>query len=96
LKGGGVGTISAMANVIPSRIRTFYENWKSPDAEGRQSALDAHRASIKDWPLVPALKAIKADETGNADWRLTRPPLVGLTDGQAQAMLAAYKATFTD
>ncbi|TXT41993.1 MAG: dihydrodipicolinate synthase [Spirochaetes bacterium] len=94
LAGGGVGTISAMANVIPAEIRALYESWREPGAEDWQSALDSHRAAIKEWPLVPALKAIKADETGVDEWRLTRPPLVGLGDAQAQAMLAAYRATF--
>lgn len=95
LQGGGVGTISAMANVIAPQIRAFHDSWKEPEAASRQAALDRHRLSIKDWPLIPALKAIKAGQTGHAPWSLTRPPLCPLSDSQAQAALVSYKASFS-
>lgn len=92
LRLGGVGTISAMANVIPDKIRFLYENYLAENADAVQERLDRYRAATRDYAAIPALKEIMATRTGDAAWRNLRPPLVNLSAAAAQEMLAKYAA----
>ena len=92
LRMGGVGTISAMANVIPDKIRFLYENYLAENADAVQEKLDRYRAATRDYAAIPALKELMATRTGDAAWRNLRPPLVNLTAAAAQEMLEKYAA----
>lgn len=92
LRLGGVGTISAMANVIPTRIRFLYDNYLAENADAVQEKLDRYRAATRDYAAIPALKEILATRTGDPAWRNLRPPLVNLSATAAQEMLARYAA----
>ena len=92
LRLGGVGTISAMANVIPAKIRFLYENYLAENADAVQEKLDRSRAATRDYAPIPALKEIMATRTGDAAWRNLRPPLVNLSAAATQEMLAKYAA----
>jgi len=92
LRLGGVGTISAMANVIPAKIRFLYENYLAENADAVQEKLDRFRAATRDYAPIPALKEIMATRTGDAAWRNLRPPLVNLSAAATQEMLAKYAA----
>lgn len=92
LRLGGVGTISAMANVIPARIRSLYDNYLAENANAVQEQLDRFRAATRAYAPIPALKEIMATRTGDAAWRNLRPPLVNLSAAAAQEMLAKYAA----
>jgi 4-hydroxy-tetrahydrodipicolinate synthase len=86
LRGGGAGTITAMANIIPADIRYLYDHWQSEEAEGIQANVNALRAAITGLPMIPALKRIVADMRQDAEWRHVRPPLVALNNEQSDAM----------
>lgn len=90
LRAGGVGTISAMANVIPGQIRQLYDHWQAADAETRQVELNKYREATRDYAAIPALKQIMATRTGDASWLNLRPPLVNLTPEQADQLLARF------
>jgi 4-hydroxy-tetrahydrodipicolinate synthase len=104
LRHGGAGTISAMANVIPAKIRAAYESLAgqaasgtplatavvTPDDEKRQAQLDQYRASLKDCALIPALKELMAARTGDAAWHTVCPPLVALGTEQAEGLHARF------
>ena len=92
LRLGGVGTISAMANVIPGRIRQLYDNWLAENAAQVQEDLNRPRDATRDYAAIPALKEIMAARTGDANWRVLRPPLVNLTAAQATELLARARA----
>ncbi|HAJ36172.1 MAG TPA: dihydrodipicolinate synthase family protein [Chloroflexi bacterium] len=92
LRMGGVGTISAMANVIPGKIRFLYDNYLAENADQVQEKLDRYRAATRDYAAIPALKEIMAQRTGDAAWRNLRPPLINLSDAATQEMLAKYAA----
>lgn len=92
LRLGGVGTISAMANVIPDKIRFLYANYRAEDADAVQEKLDRFRTATRDYAAISALKEILATRTGDAAWRNLRPPLVNLSAAAAQEMLAKYAA----
>lgn len=88
---GGGGCISASCNSNAAGIRRLYDLIRSGDAEGvaaLRPAIDAHRAAVQAGGLIPALKALKAQQTGDARWLNLRAPLVN-----ADPALAAPLAT---
>ena len=92
LRGGGAGCISATANVNPGAISQLYRDWKRPDADAQQKALDAIRGTFQKFPMIPALKAAIAHHAGRAEIATVRPPLVGLTAQQKEGLVAALQA----
>ncbi|MFN3979630.1 MAG: dihydrodipicolinate synthase family protein [Caldilinea sp.] len=92
LRMGGVGTISAMANVIPGKIRFLYDNYLAENAEQVQERLDRYREATRDYAAIPALKEIMANRTGDRTWLNLRPPLVNLSEAATHEMLTKYAA----
>ncbi len=91
MRNGGAGCISATANVNPAAIRRLYENWRSPDADRMQDALNATRATLQKYPMISALKATVAHYSGDPEWTHVRPPLLDLTAAQSQSLIAALE-----
>jgi 4-hydroxy-tetrahydrodipicolinate synthase len=87
LKSGGAGCISATANVNPAAIDRLYREWKKPDAEAQQEALDAVRKTVGQYVMIPALKAVVAHFANDPEWATVRPPLTELTAGQAKNVI---------
>ena len=92
LRLGGVGTISAMANVIPGKIRFLYDNYLAENADQVQEKLDRYREATRDYAAIPALKQLMANRTGDRTWLNLRPPLVNLSEAATHEMLAKYAA----
>jgi 4-hydroxy-tetrahydrodipicolinate synthase len=90
LRLGGVGTISAMANVIPGQIRRLYDGWLADNADQMQEDLNVPREALREYAPIPALKELMATRTGDPCWRNLRPPLVNLSAEQAAEMYAKY------
>jgi 4-hydroxy-tetrahydrodipicolinate synthase len=93
LRLGGVGTISAMANVIPGHIRRLYDRWLAENADQLQEQLNVPREALREYAPIPALKEILATRTGDACWRNLRPPLVNLSEQQVAVMHEKYAAS---
>jgi 4-hydroxy-tetrahydrodipicolinate synthase len=91
LRAGGVGCITATANVNPAAIARLYRDWQSPHAESLQEELNAVRAVFEQLPAIPALKAVVAHESGDPDWRTVRPPLVPLAAQRVETLLAGLR-----
>lgn len=92
LRGGGVGCITATANVNPGAIDRLFREWRSPSAERLQEAVNGIRGTVERRPVIPALKAIVAHHAGEPDWRTVRPPLVELPDVERDALVAELAA----
>jgi 4-hydroxy-tetrahydrodipicolinate synthase len=92
MRGGGAGCITATGNVNPRPIAQLYRNWQQADADDRQAALDAVRASFAQFPMIPALKAAVAHFSGEPGYAAVRPPLVALNPQQRHDLLAALRA----
>jgi len=92
LRLGGVGTISAMANIIPGKIRRLYDNWLAENAEQVQEDLNVARMALADYAAIPALKELLAQRTGDGSWRNLRPPLVNLSGERVAAMNEKWAA----
>lgn len=87
LKMGGMGCISATANVNPAAIRALYDQWRSPQADSLQESVNAVRKFIQNYPVIPSLKHIVSHFTGDPAWRTLRPPLEPLEEAQGEALL---------
>jgi len=99
MRNGGVGTISATANVNPAAIHKLYRQWNTVDdtndADQQQSKLTVVREvfSNRKFPsMIAALKQAIAIYADDPAWRTVRPPLVELTPEQAKTLAAELKA----
>ena len=87
MQGGGVGCISATANVNPGPVHQLWANWKTPQAQGMQDAVNNVRQWVQTFPMIPALKAIVAHYGSDPAWLPVRPPLVELTAEQRAKLI---------
>ncbi len=99
MRNGGVGTISATANVNPAAIYELYRKWNTTDdtdyADQQQSKLNVVRQvfSNRKFPsMIAALKQAIAIYRDDPAWRTVRPPLIELTPEQAKTLAAELKA----
>ena len=93
LRAGGVGCITAGANVNPHGIDEVYRNWQSNDAESLQTKIAKTREILQSrGSMVPALKATIAHYANDPEWRTVRPPFVELTQEERALLLSALFA----
>jgi 4-hydroxy-tetrahydrodipicolinate synthase len=92
MRHGGVGCISATANVNPRAIQRAFECWHEPIAECLQEEITATRAVVQKYPMIPALKAIVARGFDDPEWAAVRPPLVELTAVQRESLASELDA----
>jgi 4-hydroxy-tetrahydrodipicolinate synthase len=96
MRNGGVGTISATANVNPATIHKLYKQWNTADdADQQQSKLNVVRGvfSNRKFPsMIAALKQAIAIYADDPAWAKVRPPLIELTPEQAKALAGELKA----
>ena len=90
LRAGGAGCISATVNATAPHAGKVYANWQG-DVATLQAETTEARLAIQKFPLVGALKEIKAVATGDAAWRRCMPPLTSLSREQADALIAAVR-----
>jgi 4-hydroxy-tetrahydrodipicolinate synthase len=92
MRNGGVGTISATANVNPAAIHKLYTEWKSADADEQQAKLNVTRDAFgKKYLMIGALKQGIAIYANDPAWATVRPPLVELTAEQSKSLAAELK-----
>jgi 4-hydroxy-tetrahydrodipicolinate synthase len=87
MKNGGAGCISATANVNPAAIDKLYRDWRKPDADLQQEALNVVRKTVGQYVMIPALKAVVAHYSKDPQWATVRPPLTELTAAQAKNVI---------
>ena len=92
LRAGGAGCITATANVNAAAIDALFRAWRTADADRLQDSVNAVRAALEHYPVVPALKAILAHHADDAGWRKMRPPLVELAPERIEPLLAGLRA----
>jgi 4-hydroxy-tetrahydrodipicolinate synthase len=88
MRGGGVGCITATANINPAAIARLHREWQSAGAEGLQEELNVIRGLIEKHPAVPALKQVVSHFSDDAAWPVVRPPMVELAPDPTAALLA--------
>jgi 4-hydroxy-tetrahydrodipicolinate synthase len=103
MQNGGVGTISATANVNPAAIHKLYVACTAESKfENRESKLEQLQEELnvvrqvfsnRKFPsVIAALKQAIAIYADDPAWRTVRPPLVEFTPEQAKALAADLKA----
>jgi 4-hydroxy-tetrahydrodipicolinate synthase len=99
MRDGGVGTISATANVNPAAIYELYQKWNTTDyADQQQSKLDVVRVvrqvfSNRKFPsMIAALKQAIAIYADDPAWRTVRPPLVEFTPEQSKTLATELRS----
>jgi 4-hydroxy-tetrahydrodipicolinate synthase len=97
LRWGGAGCISATVNVFAPQAREVYDRWAAgDDAEPAQATLTEARAFMDGRPLIPALKAMMRELTGDVGWVNLRPPLEALDDEEARELVAHLPVAVAD
>jgi len=89
LQDGGIGCITAVANIASAFARNVYTAWESGDTaamDRAQADLNAVQDAVYAYPLFAGLKDIMARHSGDRAWRTVRPPLVALGDSQSAAL----------
>ena len=79
LRLGGGGCISASCNSNVAAIRALFDLVQVGDWDAAEAALEPvnlHRKAIQDGGLIPALKSLKAHQTGDTRWLNLRAPLL--------------------
>ena len=84
LRWGGAGCISATVNVTAPLSAEVFRT-RSDEAQER---LTERRLYLERFPVIPALKAILRERTGDESWRNVRPPLVALDEARERDLLA--------
>jgi 4-hydroxy-tetrahydrodipicolinate synthase len=92
LRAGGVGCITATGNVNAAAIERLHAGWRGPDAEKLQEEVNGVRGLVEKLPVVAALKAVVAEESGDPGWATVRPPLVPLPGERRGPLLADLRA----
>ncbi len=88
LRHGGVGGINAVANTIPGVLRQLYDHWQGGEAETLQARILELRKPFQDYAPIAGLKQIIAHFRQDPAWLTVRPPFVGLTAAQSEALVA--------
>ena len=97
MRAGGVGCITAGANVNPHGIDKIYRGWQSANADALQAAADKARGILQSQiSMIPALKSTIAHYADDADWETVRPPLVELTLEQRAKLVAELSSAGFD
>jgi 4-hydroxy-tetrahydrodipicolinate synthase len=89
---GAAGCISATVNLNPGGIRALYERWNTPDGPQLQALANVIRQIFQSPNMIPAMKRVAAEFSGQRDWAVVRPPLVALDDASAARILRELQA----
>jgi 4-hydroxy-tetrahydrodipicolinate synthase len=92
LRAGGAGCISGTVNFTAPLAAQVKAAANQADADRLQEKLNAVRLIVERRPLIPALKAIKAESTGQPGWGRTLPPFVPLADADRAALFKELDA----
>ncbi len=92
MRGGGAGTINAVANVIAPIEKRLFEDINAADAEELQAKISSLRPAYAGLQAIPAIKAILAKYHNDPAWKTVRPPLVKLSDAAEAELLAKVEA----
>lgn len=96
LRAGGVGCISATANVNPKAIAELAAHWRESDADQHQAALDQVRSIFTQYQMIAGMKTAVAHYSKDSEWLRVRPPLMQLSaDQQAKLLGELQKINFS-
>ena len=83
---GSAGAVSGLANFLPRMVQRLVANPDSDAARRDLVRIEALLALLGGYALIPALKAIMAQLSGDAGWRRVRAPLLALAADPRQKL----------
>lgn len=93
LKAGGAGCITATSNLVAADLAFVFRHHadpaRAPEVEAAQARIVAVRNRASRFPQIASLKLLLADRTGQPGWHRLRPPLLPLTQADAEALRSA-------
>ena len=89
LQNGGAGCITATGNVNPAAIVRLAGSWRDAGATAQQRVLNDTRAIFQRYPIISAMKATIASQSGDSQWGAVRAPLVELNSEQRRELQRA-------
>jgi 4-hydroxy-tetrahydrodipicolinate synthase len=92
MESGGVGCITATANLNARAIDHLYRSWRSPEAPALQAGLDKIRGIFEQHPTIAALKAALAHHRNDGHWLGVRPPLLPLAGAARTQLISSLQA----
>ena len=92
LRAGGVGCISATANVNPKAMADLAMHWRESNADERQAGLDQVRGIFSKYQMIAGMKTAVAHYSKDPEWLRVRPPLVQLSADQQAKLLSELQA----
>jgi len=92
LRAGGVGCISATANVNPKAIADLADHWRESNADERQAGLDQVRGIFAKYQMIAGMKTAVAHYSKDPEWLRVRPPLMQLIADQQAQLLSELQA----
>jgi len=94
LREGGVGCISATANLTAPNCQRVFKAWKNNKqnvAEQAQMKLSDLRKALENFPFVSELKSIFAYQTNAKEWKNMLPPFTPILDHQVKDLSEQIK-----
>ncbi len=86
---GGAGCISATCNINPAGIRSVFESTGTDAVKLLEPEMLAVRREIQNAGLIPVMKGLLAEVTGDSRWQNMRPPLMPASAKQIEALIGA-------
>jgi len=99
LREGGVGCISATANLTAPECQRVYQAWKNNKqkvAEQAQMELSELRKTLENFPFVSELKSLFASQTNAEEWGNMLPPFTPILDKQVGELTEQIKGLGLD
>ena len=90
---GGAGCITAASNCNSHWGGIVYAKRTGAEADAAQAMLTATRRAATSAPLIPNLREVIARSTGDAGWRVIRPPHLPLSEAAGDEVWATWNAT---
>jgi 4-hydroxy-tetrahydrodipicolinate synthase len=89
---GGVGCISATANINPGAIAETFRKAGTAEAVALQKKINDVRGVMQGYVMIPAMKYIIARFGADPAWNKVRPPLVEVSEEQGRDAVAKLDA----
>lgn len=91
VEAGGAGMIGGMPNMFSKDLRQIYEAPSAPASAGLKSVAAKRIETVNSSGGLLALKALLAKQYDDQNWSRAAPPLVGLTQPEQAAVVAAFE-----
>ncbi len=86
LRGGAVGVMSSISNIVPGSLVDLFKHSHSDVGERAQDRIDQIKQHVAPMSWFPALKSVLAWMTADEAWENVRPPLRPLTAQENAAL----------